>query len=63
LLIDPPKTDDKRASGISKHEEPAALLALSKCLMEDYGDCTHVYRDALKTADGKVGIGYYIEAS
>jgi len=62
-LIDPPRTDDTLASGISKHEEPEALLALSKCLIEDYGDYTHVYTDASKTADGKVGIGCYIEAS
>jgi len=61
-LIDPPRTDDTLASGISKHEEPEALLALSKCLIEDYGDCTHVYTDSSKTADGKVGIGCYIEA-
>lgn len=62
-LMDPPRVDDSLTNKGNKHEQPEALLALSRCLIDHYSDCTRVYTDASKTTDGKVGVGCYIEAS
>jgi len=62
-LITPPVTDDQLATTVSKRESPEVLLALAKDFIQSYDSHTHIYTDASKTADGKVGIGCYVEAN
>jgi len=60
-LQTPLVTDDILSNEVSKHESPITLLALSNNLIEHYQNHVCIYTDVSKTADGKVGIGCYIE--
>ena len=62
-LIQPPNTDDSLSRSCTKQESSDIQLALSKALIEKYNDHLCIYTDASKTADGKVGIGCYIQSS
>ena len=62
-LISPIIIDDSLTHEISKHEAPQVLCTLSRDVIDTYRSYIHIYTDASKTLNGRVGIGCYIERS
>jgi ribonuclease HI len=56
-----PAIDIELTKEVSKHEQPAALAALTREKITEYRDSVHIYTDASKTCEGKVGIGCYVK--
>ena len=58
-----PAVDTELTNEYSKHENSFALAAVAKAKIQSYGGRVHVYTDASKTTQGRVGIGCYIQST
>jgi hypothetical protein len=56
-----PTIDTALMQEMSKHEQPAALAALTREKIAEYQNSVQIYIDASKTCEGKVSIGCYVK--
>lgn len=57
-----PDTDTSLTKQVSKHDAPDILAALARELIASLDDRIHIFTDASRSTDGKVGIGLFVRS-